>query len=262
MYDYDAKSKRASFVKTIAKLPGGGNHFSRTIIFLPPPDGRLLISVGSSCNVCREADWRRAKILAVPAEGGELKEYATGLRNAVFMAGHPATGKIWVTEMGRDLLGDDLPPDEINIVEEGMNYGWPVCYGKNVHDTAFDKNTYVRNPCMEPFEVPSHIDIPAHSAPLGLAFFPEAGWPEDYRDDLIVAYHGSWNRSVPTGYKIVRMKLDKDGTHLGTEDFITDWLLPDGTAVGRPVDIRFEPDGIMFVTDDKAGVVYRIVRRQ
>jgi len=149
--------------------------------------------------------------------------------------------------MGRDLLGDDMPPDEINIIEEGKNYGWPVCYGKNIHDTDFDHNTYVRNPCMEPFETPSHIDIPAHSAPLGLAF---------YKNDLLVAYHGSWNRSVPTGYKIVKMNLDANGNYLGQEDFISGWL-QEGNALGRPVDILADR-GRIFISDDKAGVIYLV----
>ncbi|MEK7195619.1 MAG: GerMN domain-containing protein, partial [Patescibacteria group bacterium] len=119
------------------------------------------------------------------------------------------------------------------------------------------KNTYFRNPCMKPFETPSYIDIPAHSAPLGLAFIPDDGWPDDYRNDLIVAYHGSWNRSVPTGYKLVRMKLDKDGNYLGAEDFVTGWLAGAG-ALGRPVAVVAQPDGIAYVTDDKAGVIYKI----
>jgi len=114
------------------------------------------------------------------------------------MAFHPYTRDIWATEMGRDMLGDGTPPDELNIIKKGGNYGWPICYGKNIHDTEFDKNTYFRNPCMEPFETPSYIDIPAHSVPLGLAFIPDS-WPTEYHNDLLVAYHGSWNRSTPTG---------------------------------------------------------------
>jgi glucose/arabinose dehydrogenase len=160
--------------------------------------------------------------------------------------------------MGRDLLGDNIPPDEINIVKKGANYGWPICYGKNTHDDSFDKNVYIRNPCMEPYETPSYIDIQAHSAPLGLAFFPEEGWPEEYWHNMLVAYHGSWNRTVPTGYKIARYKLDAKGQVLGQEDFITGWLDKNGIAWGRPVDIMISPGGNIFVTDDKAGVIYKI----
>ncbi|MFA6393400.1 MAG: PQQ-dependent sugar dehydrogenase [Patescibacteria group bacterium] len=158
----------------IADLPSGAGHFTRTLIF--GPDDRLYVSIGSSCNVCNEADNRRAKIFSLNKDGSDFREYARGLRNSVFMALHPETGEIYATEMGRDLLGDDLPPDEINIIKDKGNYGWPVCYGKNIHDAVFDKNTYIRNPCAEPFETPSFIDLPAHSAPLGLAFIPKDGF--------------------------------------------------------------------------------------
>ena len=226
-----------------------------------------MISVGSSCNVCFESDSRRAKILKYDTATGKTTDFAKGIRNAVFLAIHPVTGKIWATEMGRDLLGDDIPPDEINIISSPStssgqnsvpNFGWPICYGKNIHDAVFDKNIYIRNPCMEPFEIGSHIDLQAHSAPLGLAFFPEEGWPEEYWRNLLVAYHGSWNRTVPTGYKIVRFKLDAQGKVLsGPEDFMTGWLTTEG-ALGRPVDILIEPGGKIYISDDKAGVVYLV----
>lgn len=273
-FDFDKANSTASNGKKIVDLPADGRHITRTIMFMPYPDeNKLLISVGSSCDVCVEKDDRRAKILVYDIEKKELKDFATGLRNSVFMAIYPVNGKIWATETGRDFLGDDVPPDEINIIEEGNpstglgvnNYGWPNCYGKNIHDTDFDKNIYVRNPCMEPFETPSHIDIPAHSAPLGLAFIPEEGWPEDMRHNLLVAYHGSWNRSTPAGYKIVRYKLDADGKYLGEEDFMTGWLkdltsspLNGDGALGRPVDIIALPGGTLYISDDKAGVIYRV----
>lgn len=249
--------------QVILELPSGGGHFTRTLGF--GPDKKLYISIGSSCNVCREANSRRATILRHDPKENKTEIFARGLRNAVFFTWHPETKKIWATEMGRDLLGDDLPPDEINIVggpsiNSGQNsipnFGWPTCYGKNIHDTAFDKNTYIRNPCMEPFETGSHIDLPAHSAPLGLAFFPKEGWPEEFSDDLLVAYHGSWNRSEPTGYKIVRVKLDAHGNFEGFEDFITGWLTSEG-ALGRPVDLVFYKGGI-YISDDKAGVIYKV----
>lgn len=240
----------------IADLPKGGGHFTRTLGF--GPDDRLYISIGSSCNVCEEKDSRRAKIFSMDKDGGDFKEYARGLRNAVFFTWSYIDGRMWATEMGRDFLGDDLPPDEINIIEAGRNYGWPICYGKNIHDTNFDRNTYIRNPCEEPLETTSYVDIPAHSAPLGLAFVPEEGWPEEYWYNLIVAYHGSWNRSVPTGYKVVKVKLDEKGNYLGTEDFITGWLAG-GKVLGRPAGILIQPGGVMYISDDKAGVIYKVV---
>ena len=250
--------------ENVAELPSGGNHNYYSLRF--GPDDRLYVSMGSTCNVCIEKDERRAKIYSLKRDGSDFKEFARGLRNAPFMAFNPVDGKMWATEMGRDFLGDDLPPDEINIIESGKNYGWPNCYGKNIHDTDFDKNTYIRNPCMEPFETPSFIDIPAHSAPLGLAFVSQSvprqkstgrEWPEEYDNDLIVSYHGSWNRTTPTGYKVVRMKIDSNGNYQGTEDLITGWLRPDG-ALGRPVGILIQPGGTMYISDDGAGVIYRV----
>jgi glucose/arabinose dehydrogenase len=256
VFDEKEKIYKPFNPEKILDLPKGGRHFTRTLLLLP--ENKLLISVGSTCNVCYEKDERYGTILVYDFKTKESKIYAKGLRNSVFLTLHPVTGKVWATEMGRDWLGDDLPPDEINIIEEGKNYGWPICYGKNVHDDNFDKNVYIRNPCMEPFVTPSYIDIPAHSSPLGLAFFPEEGWPEKYWYNLLVAYHGSWNRTIPTGYKIVRYLLDSQGNYLGEEDFITGWL-QGSEAIGRPVDILIKPGGIIFISDDKAGVIYRVI---
>ena len=259
-YFYNLKTMKAVKQKKITDLPSGGGHSTRTLLFLPgSEDDQLLISVGSSCNVCNEDDWRRAKVLVVSAGGGDLRTFAAGLRNSVFMTIHPETKKVWATEMGRDMLGDDLPPDEINIIAKGRNYGWPFCYGKNVHDDAFD--SAMKKSCREPETYPSHVNIPAHSAPLGLSFFPQEGWPAGFRNNLLVAYHGSWNRSVPTGYKIVRYRFDGSGNFLGVDDFVSGWLTKNGTALGRPVDIMIRPGGTIFVSDDKAGVVYRITRK-
>lgn len=260
-YDYDQSALKAGNKKKLMDLPDDGGHWTRTVKV--GPDDRLYLSIGSSCNVCEEKDERRAKLFSLKPDGTDLKEVARGLRNSVFFEWSYVDGRLWATEMGRDLLGDDLPPDEINIIETGTssprNYGWPLCYGKNVHDTAFDKNTYIRNPCQEPTELPSHIDLPAHSAPLGLAFVPEEGWPQAYWYNLLVAYHGSWNRSEPTGYKVARLKLDAQGKYLGAEDFITGWLAADRkSTLGRPVDLLVRPGGTAYLSDDFAGVVYLI----
>lgn len=242
----------------VANLPAGGRHFTRTIRF--GLDGRLYVSIGSSCDTCNEEDPRFASIYSMDRDGSDFKEYARGLRNAVFFTLNPTDGKWWATEMGRDFLGDDLPPDEIDVVLEGKNYGWPDCYGKNILDTKYhkDNHVHIRAHCQEPFEIPSFIDIPAHSAPLGLAFMDDS-WGQEYKDDLFVAYHGSWNRTVPTGYKVVRMKLDKQGSYQGTEDFITGWLTEDNKAFGRPVDITVQSGGVMYISDDKAGVIYKVI---
>ena len=262
-YDYDSKNVRASNARKLADLPGGGGHLTRTLMFLPGSDSELLVSVGSFCNVCNESDWRRAKILKVNITNGRVEEYASGLRNSVFMTAS-LKGEVWATEMGRDLLGDELPPDEVNIIEGGKNYGWPICYGKNIHDTKFDKNNYIRDPCSD--TTPSLIDIQAHSAPLGLAFIPKGGWPDGYGDSLLVAYHGSWNRSIPTGYKIVRYMFE-DGKYKGEEDFISGWLSDNEKIIGRPAGLLVQPASSPFITnlfisDDKRGVIYRVAYKE
>lgn len=260
-YRYDARTHTAVFDTSLMDLPADGGHTSRSLL-THPDNERLLISVGSSCNVCLEGDERRAAIIAYNLQTGTSSLFATGLRNTVFMETHYVTGDVWGTDMGRDLLGDDLPPDEINILREGGNFGWPFCYGKNIHDTDYDQNTYIRAPCTEPFEIPSHLDVPAHSAPLGIAFIPEEGWPEEWWYDALVAYHGSWNRSEPTGYKVVRIPLDANGNPEGdAEDFIAGFL-PRGEerAQGRPVDLLIEPGGTLYMSDDHAGKVWKLSR--
>lgn len=261
-YTYDKTQRKATFETKLFDLPDGGNHFTRTLLALPN-DERLLVSVGSSCNACKEKDWRRAAVHITNLAGTAIEPFAVGLRNAVFMAVHPWTGNMWVTEMGRDLLGDDLPPDEINVLgfwksRGPRDYGWPYCYGKQVQDTDFDASESAVSRCAT--TEPSKIDIPAHSAPLGLAFIPdEASWPKEYWHDLLIAYHGSWNRSVPTGYNVVRYPLDREGNLEGEPvDFIFGWLQKDGAALGRPVDLLVEPDGVLYISDDKAGVIYRV----
>lgn len=240
----------------IADLPNsGGDHFTRTLGF--GPDGRLYVSIGSACNVCNNTDERRAAVSSMKPDGTDFKSFATGLRNTVFFTWN--NGKLWGTDMGRDLLGDNVPPDEINIIQEGKSYGWPICYDDNIHDTNFDKNVYIQDPCND--KVKPQVKVQAHSAPLGLAFVPQnSSWPKDYWGDLIVAFHGSWNRSVATGYKVVRIKLDANGNYQGIEDFITGWAKGNSanSALGRPVDVKIQSDGTMYLTDDKAGVIYKI----
>lgn len=246
-------------MERVADLPGGGRHYTRSLGF--GPDGRLYVSAGSTCDVCHERDGRVAKMFSLGPDGSDWREEATGLRNSVFFAWRPQTAELWATEMGRDNLGDDLPPDEINVIERGGDYGWPLCFGQNVHDAKFDRNVYIQNPCQG--KLAPRVELPAHSAPLGLAFVPkDAGWPESYGGDLLVALHGSWNRSTPVGYRVVRVKLDGEGRLEGTEDFLSGWLegRPGGRggALGRPVGLTFGSDGALYVTDDKAGAIYRV----
>ncbi|OGD65742.1 hypothetical protein A3F08_02970 [Candidatus Berkelbacteria bacterium RIFCSPHIGHO2_12_FULL_36_9] len=252
IYDYDLQTMKASNKKKIIDLPLGSGHSTRTIIFTP--DGKLLTSIGSTCNVCNEEDNRRAKIMISNDDGSDFRPYASGLRNSVFMTINPKTREVFVTEMGRDALGDDIPPDEINIIKDGKNYGWPFCYGKQIQDTNFSNTNESKQFCQQ--STPTTIDLQAHSAPLGLTFLTSKKWPSEYQNNLFVAYHGSWNRSVPTGYKIVRHKFDNKGNYLGAEDFITGWL-KDRDVSGRPTGI-LQKDDALFIADDKAEVVYRV----
>lgn len=248
-------------LEKIIDLPVKGNHFTRSLLFSPA--GRLYVSIGSTCNVCLENDERYAAVYSLNKDGSDFKQVARGLRNSVFMIWDNQYQTIWATEMGRDLLGDNTPPDEINIINtqasSTLNFGWPICYGQNIHDTTFDKNTYFRNPCQAPFEQPSQIDLQAHSAPLGLSFIPDS-WPTEYKNNLLVAFHGSWNRSVATGYKVVRLILDESGKLIKQEDFITGWL-SGSNALGRPVDVIFDSAGNLYISDDKAGVIYKVFHK-
>lgn len=254
VFDYDAAALTASDRGKVIELPAGGGHWTRTVVVGDTPAGKkLFVSIGSSCNVCIEEDPRRASIMTADPGGGNPVTFASGLRNAVFMAFHPVTGDLWATEMGRDNLGDDIPPDEINIVKAGSDYGWPFCYGRNVPDTDFGASG---GDCAG--RTPSHIDIQAHSAPLGLAFVTAGSWPDDLILDLLVAYHGSWNRSEPTGYKIARFRLDESGAYQGEDDFITGWLGDDGSVLGRPVDLLIDGQGVLYISDDYRGVIYRM----
>lgn len=245
--DSDLRADVGTLEVLIENIPTGG-HFTRTVKII---NGSLFLSVGSSCNVCYEDGLGRAAITRCDLDGQNCDVFATGLRNAVGFVEHPETGQIFATENGRDWLGDDLPPDEVNLIEEGKNYGWPICYGKRIHDSDFDKNVYVRDPCED--TEPSLVDLQAHSAPLGLAFYFGEQFPAEYTGKLFVAYHGSWNRNQPTGYKVVAIDIDSGEV----TDFATGWL-QGSNVLGRPVDLVVASDGSLLVSDDNAGLVYRI----
>jgi glucose/arabinose dehydrogenase len=254
-YDWDEANLRASNPKRLADLPDGGGHSTRSIVF---HGGKMYISAGSSCNVCIEKDPRRAAVMEFNPDGSGMKIFAKGLRNAVGLAVSPKTDTFWVTVNGRDWLGDDLPPETIyDLGKDGGDAGWPYCYGDRVPDSNFTKPG--DNRCQNVLE--PKVQMQAHSAPLGLAFYEGSEFPAEYRNNIFVAFHGSWNRSIPTGYKVARVKLDDQGQP-HAEDFITGWLAPGekqkGRWMGRPVGIVFGGDGAMYLSDDSAGVIYRI----
>lgn len=236
----------------IGDYPTGG-HNTRTVELLP--DGRMVVSVGSSCNVCEEEDERRAAIVIYDgAQGSGERVYATGLRNAVGLAVHPESGELWASNNGRDLMGDDLPPENLYVVRDGADYGWPTCHSGRIVDP--DQGS--RGDC-EGVAQPV-VEMQAHSAPLGITFYDGEMFPEEYHGDLFVAFHGSWNRSVPTGYKVVRLPFEDGRAGDAVEDFATGWLdLDSNNASGRPVDVLVGPDGALYVSDDKGGYIYRIV---
>lgn len=262
-YTYNADTFTVSNKQRLLEFPNDGGHFTRTLL-MHPNDEELLISVGSSCNVCIESDPRRATVLSYNLKTKVQTIFASGLRNSVFLAIDPITNSVWGTENGRDVIGDNVPPDEINIIEFGKHYGWPDCYGKNVFDSDFSG---AKEPAICESATPSHIDLQAHSAPLGLAFVPAEGWPEDMVGDVLVAYHGSWNRDVPTGYKVVQIKLSKEKDRNAQNepiDFLTGFLADgqkEDEAIGRPVGLLVEPGGIVYVSDDRAGAIYKVTRK-
>lgn len=254
-YNWDEKKLMPGMDRVLFDLPQGGRHFTRSIVF--DNAGKMFVSIGSTCDVCFEKHSWIGTVIVSDENGKNPRVFAKGLRNSVFIAVHPATNQLWGTEMGRDFLGDNVPPDEINIITENKDYGWPICYGNRIHDTNFDKNRYKKNPCVD--TEPPVYEIAAHSASLGLVFINSPQFPKEWQGDLLVAYHGSWNRSVPIGYKVVRLNVE--GNRItAEEDFITEFL--DGIAAkGRPVDLTFDNKGNLYISDDKAGVVYRVSRK-
>lgn len=232
-------------------------HSTRTVLFLA--DGRMLVSVGSSCNVCREDDPRRASLVVYDDAGAQdqkgrgEKIFARGLRNAVGLALQPGSGALWATNNGRDWLGDDLPPDTLNIAAEGDDFGWPRCHAGDLVDPEFGGDEGCRG-----VAAPA-VKFPAHSAPLGIAFGASSSFPPEYRDDAFVAFHGSWNRSLPTGFKVVRVRVANGRPTGEVQDFATGFVeASTGRVLGRPAGLAFGPDGALYVSDDKGGFVYRI----
>jgi glucose/arabinose dehydrogenase len=239
----------------VNRYDGGSGHSTRTVVF--GADSAMYVSVGSTCNLCIERSPDRATVLRFNEDGSGKRVYATGLRNAVGLAVAPGTGALWVSQNERDNLKpshEDLPPEEINILREGGDYGWPYCYGDRVPNPEYDDAAR----CAR--TIPPALALQAHSAPLGMTFLTRAtSFPPEYRGDLLMAYHGSWNRDTPTGAKVVRVHV-RDGKPVGVEDFITGWQTPNGRRWGRPADVVVAADGSVLVSDDASGAIYRVSR--
>jgi glucose/arabinose dehydrogenase len=233
----------------VPSLPAGEGHWTRDLLF--GPDDMMYVAIGSSCNICEESDPRRAAVVRYRPDGTGETIVAAGLRNPAGLAVEPSTKAIWASQNERDNLGDDLPGEEINILGDGKDFGWPYCYGDRIPNPEFaDHADFCRT------TTPPALTIQAHSAPLGMVFYTGTQFPAEYRGDLFLALHGSWNRSVPTGYKLVRVRVE-NGRPVSYEDFATGWLAGD-RVTGRPVDPEVGPDGSLYMSDDDGGRIYRI----
>jgi glucose/arabinose dehydrogenase len=261
----------------ISKLPSGG-HTLKTIKI--GPDNFLYINVGSSCNVCVEDDPTRATILRYTLEGkpaGGLEVvgrhtlapiWASGLRNSQGFAWHPKTGSMFATNNGADMradkkggkVNDEIPPEHFNKIEPGKNYGWPHCWGNNGLKSMLEDPNFVGSDNFCKAATPPAITFTSHSTPIGVTFLDKSNFAREYKNDAIVALHGSWNRAQLSGYKLVRVKFNGE-TPVEVVYFATGWL-ENNQAWGRPVDVVVGPDGALYVSDDRANYIYRITYNQ
>lgn len=248
--DIEARLKNPPVPVVVStELPLTKQHEWRFIRF--GPDGWLYVGVGAPCNVCESTDKRVARILRMHADGSGMETYALGVRNSVGFDWQPESKEMWFTENGRDNMGDDIPPDELNYAPRaGMNFGFPYCHGKDIADPQFGSG----HSCAE-FVAPAW-SLPAHVAAVGMRFYTGGMFPEEYRGGIFIAEHGSWNRSVPIGYRVSRVVVEGDRA-VKYEAFAQGWL-EGGMHWGRPVDVLVMPDGALLVSDDFAGAIYRI----
>jgi glucose/arabinose dehydrogenase len=237
----------------VTALPGGGRHYSRTVVF--GPDDRMYVAAGSTCNVCEEQDPHRAAVWVYDADGQNARPFATGLRNAVGLEWFGDT--LYATANGRDLAGNNLPPEAFYVLRDGQDYGWPYCYPvapntPQVWDQDFGRKdqTYCDR------AQPAFATTTAHAAPLGLAFYTGTAFPAEYRNLMFVALHGSWNREPKSGYKVVSI----DPRTGEVRDFVSGFQSGPVTTA-RPVDLQVTPDGALLLTDDGNGLIYRLSYR-
>lgn len=215
------------------------------------PEGKLYVPVGAPCNICRPERERYANLQRMNLDGSAREVVAYGIRNTVGFTWHPQTQQLWFTDNGRDMLGDDEPNDELNKVSRtGEDFGYPDCHQGDIADPEEGKT-----PCSA--FTPPVAKLGPHVAALGLRFYTGEQFPPEYRNNLFIAEHGSWNRSQKIGYRVARVELNEDGTLKRQSVFAEGWL-GDGKVSGRPVDVLVAPDGALLVSDDQAGAIYRI----
>lgn len=234
-----------------ADYPNEKHHGWRYIAF--GPDGWLYISVGAPCNVCEADPAKYALISRIKPDGSNYEVFAQGVRNSAGFDWHPVSKALWFTDNGRDWMGDDLPPDELNHApEQGMHFGFPYCHGREILDPRFG----ARRDCSK--STPPAAELDAHVAPLGMRFYTGNMFPKQYHNQIFIAAHGSWNRRKKIGYRLEWIRLENNEV-ANKEIFAEGWLIEEeNEAWGRPVDVLVMPDGALLVSDDLAGAIYRI----
>jgi len=236
-----------------AALPSDGHHGRKFIAF--GPDGKLYVPVGAPCNICLPETDRYAIIARMNPDGSGREVVARGVRNSVGFDWHPRTKELYFTDNGRDMLGDDAPPCELNrVTQTGQHFGYPYCHGGTIADPEFG----AQRTCSE-FVAPVQ-NLGPHVAPLGMRFYTGTQFPPEYRDAVFIAEHGSWNRSRKIGYRVTVVRLDASGKGVSYQPFAEGWLQGE-QAWGRPADVLVAPDGALLVADDTAGAIYRISYR-
>jgi len=243
--------KPGKLISVYDKFPTETHHGWKYIAF--GPDGMLYVPVGAPCNICNSKDPIFGTITRMNANGTGLEIYAKGVRNSVGFTWHPQTGYLWFTDNGRDMLGDDIPPCELNTAPKvGMNFGYPYCHGGTIKDPEFGN----LRPCSD-FIKPAQ-NLGPHVAPLGLKIYTGSMFPKEYKGKVFIAEHGSWNRTRKIGYRITVVTIEGN-TGTSYETFAEGWLNEDTQVPwGRPVDIIQLSDGSILVSDDYAGIIYRI----
>jgi len=238
-------------------LPDGGQHANRTIEL--GPDGKLYISVGSTCNACEETDPESATLLVANADGSDRKIFAKGLRNTIGFDWHLETGILYGLDHGIDWLGDTTQKEELNRLEEGNHYGWPYVYEDGRPNPADQPPQGMSYQAYAEQTTFPELTLPAHCAPLDMIFYKGTQFPEAYRNSALVTLHGSWNRSEPVGYKVVKINFDQSGQPTGYEDFITGFLSNDQEEyTARVCGLAMDQRGNVFISDDAGGAIYKL----